>query len=117
MVNVLKAGFEFPAWQYTSIMIGFLLITIGFNTWGARALPTLETVSLFGHIGGFIVVMVPLLLMAPKNPASMVFTEVVNSGGWSNLGTSCLVAQVSVLYCTLGMSPHLFSICDTHLAN
>ena len=110
IINVAKSSFEFPAWQYTLIMLGFLVITIGFNTWGAKTLPALEVISLFGHIGGLIVVIVPLLVMAPKNSAQMVFTEVVNSGGWSNVGTSCLVAQVSVLYCNLGMcSPSALS--------
>lgn len=40
--------------------------------------------------------------MALKNTVYAVFTEVVNSGGWSNVGTACLVAQVTVLYCNLG---------------
>ena len=83
-------------------MLAFVVVTIGFNTWGAKSLPMLETVSLFGHLVGFIVTIIPLLVMAPKNSASAVFTEVVNNGGWSNIGTSCLVSQVTVLYCNLG---------------
>lgn len=46
--------------------------------------------------------MIPLLIMAPKNSAKQVFTEVVNNGGWSNTGTACLVSQVTVIYCNLG---------------
>jgi choline transport protein len=62
----------------------------------------IETVSLFGHLADFIVTIVPLWVMAPKNTATQVFTEVINNGGWSNTGTSCLFAQVSVMYCNLG---------------
>ena len=73
-------------------MLGFLLISIAFNTCGAKALPTMETVSLYGHLLGLLLVMVPLLIMAPKNSAQEVFTEVINTGGWSDPGTACLVA-------------------------
>ncbi len=102
MINVTNADFAFPNWQYTLIMLAFLVLTIFLNTWGATALPMLETVSLFGHIGGFIIVLVSLWVLAPKNTAHAVFVEVTNNGGWSNTGTSCLVAQVTVLYCNLG---------------
>jgi amino acid transporter len=102
IINVTNASFTFPAWQYTLIMLAFLAVTILFNTWGARTLPMMETISLFGHIAGFIITIIPLWVMAPKNSASAVFTEVVNNGGWSNVGTACLVAQVTVLYCNLG---------------
>ncbi|RDW84572.1 hypothetical protein BP6252_02162 [Coleophoma cylindrospora] len=102
IINVTNTDFLFPNWQYTLIMLAFLVVTIFFNTWGAKILPMLETVSLFGHILGFIVTLVPLWVMAPKNSATAVFTEVVNNGGWSNIGTSCLVSQVSVMYCNLG---------------
>jgi choline transport protein len=74
-------------------MLEFLLITIAFNTWGAKALPMMETMSLLGHLLGLLVVMLPLLIIARKNSAHQVFTEVVNNGGWSNTGTACLVAR------------------------
>ncbi|KAH6668007.1 amino acid transporter-like protein [Halenospora varia] len=104
IVQVANAEFSFPAWQYTLIMLAFLVITIGFNTWGAKILPMLETISLFGHLGGFLVTMIAILALAPKNSAKQVFTEVVNSSGWENIGASLLIAQVSVLYCNLGKS-------------
>jgi amino acid transporter len=102
MINVTNSSFAFPNWQYTLIMLAFLAVTIVFNTWGTKILPMLETISLFGHIGGFIVVVVALWVLAPRNSAQAVFTEVVNNGGWSNTATSCLVAQVTVLYSNLG---------------
>lgn len=83
-------------------MLAYLLVTIVFNTWGARLMPKIETYSLFGHVIGFIVTIVPLWVLAPKNSAASVFLEVVNNGGWSNIGTSCLISQVTVLYCNIG---------------
>ena len=102
LIDIRDPSFAFPNWQYTLIMLAVLVVTVLLNTWGAKVLPMLETVSLFGHIGGFVVTLIPLWVLAPKNSAHAVFAEVVNNGGWSNTGTSCLVAQVTVLYCNLG---------------
>jgi choline transport protein len=90
MIEVTEPDFAFPNWQYTLIMLAFLFITIFFNTWGAPYLPLIETISLYGHLGGFLVVMIPLLVLCPKNSASDVFTSVVNSGGWSSKGMSSI---------------------------
>jgi choline transport protein len=86
LIEVTSPDFGFPNWQYTLIMLGILFITIFFNTWGAPYLPLIETISLYGHLGGFLVVLIPLWVMCPKNSASDVFTSVVNSGGWSSKG-------------------------------
>ena len=102
LIDIRDPSFAFPKWQYTLIMLAVLLVTVLLNTWGAKVLPMLETVSLFGHIGGFVITLIPLWVLAPKNSAHAVFAEVVNNGGWSNTGTSCLVAQVTVLYCNIG---------------
>lgn len=83
-------------------MLAILVLTIFLNTWGAKVLPMLETISPFGHIGGFIITLVPQWVLAPNSSAHVVFAEVVNNGGWSNTGTSCLVAQVTALFCDLG---------------
>ena len=102
MIDVTDPSFTFPNWQYTLIMLAFTVLTIFLNTWGARILPIFEIVSLVGHVLGFIVVLVPLWAMTQRNSAHAVFAEVVNNGGWDNTGTSCLVAQITVLYCNLG---------------
>jgi hypothetical protein len=83
-------------------MLAFLVVTIFFNTWGSKALPMFEIVSLFGHLAGFLMLMIPLWVLCPKKSGHAVFLEVVNNGGWSNTGTACLISQVTVLYCNLG---------------
>ena len=107
-VGVEDATFAFPNWQYTLIMLAFLLITIAFNTWGAPTLPMIETISLFGHLIGFLVIIIPIWIMAPKNSASEIFTSFTNSSGWS-MGGACLITQISVLYCNLGRPPSSLS--------
>lgn len=41
-------------------------------------------------------------VMCPKNSGKDVFATFSDNGGWGNIGTACLVSQVSVLYCNLG---------------
>ncbi|KAL9096709.1 MAG: hypothetical protein Q9165_001197 [Trypethelium subeluteriae] len=102
IIEVNQPDYAFTNWQYTLIMLAFVLVTIFFNTWGAKTLPAIEIGSLFGHLIGFIVTIAPLWALCPKNSAHDVFLNVVNNGGWSNTGTACLVSQVTVLYCNLG---------------
>lgn len=103
MVNVYLPDLTLNNWQTTLIMIGWVLVFVVINTLGARLLPAIQIFSLVGHITGWIVTVVALWVMAtPKNSAHDVFTSVVNSGGWSNTGLSCLVGTVSILYSQLG---------------
>jgi choline transport protein len=102
MIIVERPEFAFLPWQYTLLMLGFLFVTIFLNTWGAKILPGLHTFSLFAHIGGFFITFIALWVMCPRNAPRDVFINVVNSGGWSNTGTSCLISQVTVIYCNIG---------------
>jgi choline transport protein len=101
MVEVYNFDFVFENWKYTLIGIAVMVITIFFNTWGAPVLPMIETISLVGHLLGFLVVIIPVWVMAPKNSASDVFLRFEDNGGWGNLGAACCVSTVSVLYCNL----------------
>ena len=101
IINVTRPDFGFTDWQYTLVAIAFIVLTIVFNTWGAKALPMLETVSLFGHIAGFFVVLIPLWVLCPKNSAHDVFVSFQSNGGYS-AGPAYLLSQVTILYCNLG---------------
>lgn len=100
--NIAFASYTFTPLQSTLFMLFFLLLTFVFNTYLASFLPTIETCSLFGHLAGFVLVVIPLLYFAPKNSAQEVFTEVINNGGWGSRGVSCMVSQVAVLFCCIG---------------
>ena len=92
-------------WQTPStlVMIFFLITTIYyFNTWGAKLLPGIEIVSVVFHMAGFVITIVPLWVLAPKNSASDVFGGIVNGGGWSNAGTSFFVGTITILFSNLG---------------
>ncbi|KAK3074931.1 hypothetical protein LTR53_002242 [Teratosphaeriaceae sp. CCFEE 6253] len=101
MINVLQPDQVMTTWQLTLVMFAIIAITIVFNTWGAKVLPMLETISLFGHVLGFFVVLIPLWVLCPKNSAHDVFVHFESSSGWS-LGPAYLVSQVTIIYCNLG---------------
>ncbi|KAL2350194.1 amino acid transporter-like protein [Cryomyces antarcticus] len=98
-----RPDFVLLNWQASLLMIPLGFLTVPFNTvW--RALPIFETKLVF-HFAGFFATIIPLWVLAPKNSATQVFTEITNSGGWSNTGLSLLVGQVSVFYCMAGEDP------------
>nr|OQO31753.1 hypothetical protein B0A51_00655 [Rachicladosporium sp. CCFEE 5018] len=102
MINVYAPDWTFTSWQITLIMWAFTLITIIFNTYAAGILPGLEIASLVGHIAGFVVTLVPILVLAPKNSAREVFVDFQNNSGYSSVSAAYLLSQVTVIYCNLG---------------
>ena len=102
LVEIYYPDWGFARWQSTLVMIFFLITTIYFNTWGAKLLPGIEVVSVLFHMAGFVITIVPLWVMAPKNSASDVFGGIVNGGGWSNAGTSFFVGTITILFSNLG---------------
>ncbi|KAK7045424.1 polyamine transporter tpo5 [Paramarasmius palmivorus] len=101
--EIIQPEFSFTSWQLTIIMLGFIIAFLGFNTIGSKALPALETLSLVGHVLGFIIVIIVCWVMCrPLNTASDVFTRFMESGGWGSIGTGCLLSQVTVIFCIIG---------------
>ncbi|KAI3556948.1 amino acid permease [Colletotrichum abscissum] len=89
-------------WQGMLFYWAVLLYSAALNIWGSKMLPHANMISGILHVVGFIVILVVLGVMAPKNTASFVFTEVVNSSGWENDGVSWLVGLISAVYPFLG---------------
>lgn len=102
LIEVYLPNYTFSNWQATLVMMAFVMITVLFNTFGTPLLPIVENISLVGHVCGWLITTVVLWVLCPKNSAHDVFAEVINSGGWSNTGLSCLVGSITVLYAQLG---------------
>lgn len=102
MVQVYNPDFYCTGWQITLLMWAFNLVTIVFNTWGSGFMPALEVGSLITHAVGWFVVIIPILVMTPKNSAEEVFVHWENNSGWSSMGTAFMLSQITILYCSLG---------------
>lgn len=97
-----NSNFSFSAWQASLLMIALGFLTVPFNTFWRRLLPTFESIILVLHFAGFFATIIPLWVIAPKKHASEVFGSIVNSGGWSNTGLAMLVGQVGSFYTLAG---------------
>jgi choline transport protein len=98
---------------YQGYLFVILMVTIGllFNTWGAKQLPLIEGIILVLHIFGFAAVLIVLWVLSPRNTASEVFTSFQNDGGWSTMGLSILVGQVTTIYGLIGSDGAAHSKC------
>jgi choline transport protein len=79
-------------------------------------MPVFQNVMLIVHVFGFFAVsydhvsalvhpslrlrqiIVMFWVLAPRNSASVVFTQFTDSGGWSSMGMALMVGQISAIY-------------------
>ncbi|CZT22710.1 related to amino acid transporters [Ramularia collo-cygni] len=89
-------------WKTTLILYAFILLAVGFNIFCAQHLPLAEGVLLFVHVFGFFVFLLTFWIMADHAPASQVFTQFNDGGGWGNIGLSCLIGLSTPVWCFIG---------------
>lgn len=80
--------------------------------WGSKALPYWQNAVFAVHIMGFFAYIVPIWVNAPTATNKEVWTDFQNFGGWSNLGLSTLVGQLTGISGFAGLDavsalPHL----------
>lgn len=74
-----------------------------FNIFAAKQLPLAEAIFAAFHVLAFFPVIVVLLVFAPKQSASAVFTQFTDNGaGWGSTALTVMVGQVSNMFCVLG---------------
>ena len=89
-------------WQTTLLIMAFLIAAVAFNVFLAKQLPLAEGIFLIVHIFGFFAFLIVLWTMSEHTPASQVFGDFQNYGGWPSTGLSCLVGITTPLWCFLG---------------
>ena len=94
-------------WQGTLFVFAMVLVLFVFNIWGAKALPLVQNALLGVHIIGWIVIITTLWALAPRQSASTVFTQFTNEGGWSTIGLSLMVGQISAIFGSTCKSKYL----------
>lgn len=83
-------------------MFAFTFLIVAFNIWGAHHLPLAEGIILFAHIFGFFAFLIIFWVMADHAPATQVFTEFHDGGGWGSNGLSTLIGLTSAIWCFIG---------------
>ncbi|KAH7021801.1 amino acid permease 2 [Macrophomina phaseolina] len=90
--------YEPTNWQGTLMVIAVAIIVWVFNVYGAHAMPLLQNLMLIVHVLGFLTIIIVLWVLSPRNTAEAVFTHFTNDGGWSTMGLSLMVGQISAIY-------------------
>ncbi|GBF64040.1 choline transport protein [Trichophyton mentagrophytes] len=80
-------------WQATLMLYAVLILSLSVNVSLVKWLPGVEGVILIIHVVGFFAIMIPLVHLAPISSAKFVFTEFINTSGYSSSGLSWLIGQ------------------------
>ncbi|KAG0289423.1 hypothetical protein BGZ98_003829 [Dissophora globulifera] len=81
----LANGWVYERWHVVLIYFLILIIHGLINTFLVRLIAIMNTISVWVHIGGVVIILVTLLVKAEhKASASFVFTSFVNNTGWSS---------------------------------
>lgn len=83
--------YDYQRWHGTLLFYAALAFALFVNTYLGRLLPQIESLMLVFHIMGFFGLLIPLIYLAPHQPASEVFSNFQNVGGWSTTGLSFFV--------------------------
>ena len=101
LIYVNNPSYSGTAWQGTLLVFAMVLFIYVCNIWGAKGLPMIQNLLLLVHIFGFLVVIIVLWVLAPHRTSKAVFSEFYNGGGWSTMGLSLMVGQISAIYGSL----------------
>jgi choline transport protein len=71
-------------WHGTLIAIAITICVAVFNIYTPTWLPMIETLTLFLHLAGFVGILVPLWVLAPKTPSREVWGGFVDAGWGSS---------------------------------
>ncbi|KAL8703800.1 MAG: hypothetical protein Q9201_003015 [Fulgogasparrea decipioides] len=110
LITLNNPSYEPQQWHGTLLVIAAVAIAMAVNVFLSKALPTAEYVLLLLHILGLFAIIIPLLVMAPKNSARVALLQVTNSGGWSTTGTSFMIGMLTATGSMMGMD------CAVHMS-
>ena len=102
LTTLLNPNYVYEPYHGTLLIMAVNVVAIVFNTFFARKLPLIEGLILVIHVFGFFAILIPLWVFSPRTPATTVFTEFQNNGGWSTTGLACLVGMTGPVYALIG---------------
>ena len=90
-------GYDYQRWHGTLLFYAVLALSLFVNTYLGRLLPQIESIVLFFHIIGFFGILIPLVYLAPHQPANEVFTTFSNLGNWNTTALSFFVGLITAM--------------------
>ncbi|KAJ6079211.1 hypothetical protein N7467_008964 [Penicillium canescens] len=102
LISVRDPTYEPQGWQGTLFVFAMVLVIYIFNVYGADVMPVLSNLLMILHVLSWAVILIVLWAMAPRQSAEAVFvTGWENMGGWSTMGLSVMIGQISAIYGSL----------------
>ena len=108
-------NYDYQRWHGTLLFYAVLAFALFINTYLGRLLPQIESMMLLFHVLGFFGILIPLVYLAPHQPANEVFTTFLNTGDWSSNGLSFFVGLITAMDSFPG--GHEIKHCKTLLIN
>ena len=96
-------SYDYQRWHGTLLFYAVLAFALFVNTYLGRLLPQIESMMLLFHVLGFFGILIPLVYLAPHQPANEVFTTFLNLGDWSTTGLSFFVGLITAMDSFPGM--------------
>lgn len=99
LISVRNPDYEPQSWQGTLLVFAMVLVIYIFNVYAADSMSLLSNLLMILHILFWAVILIVLWTMAPHQSAEAVFiTQWENLGGWSTMGLSVMIGQISAIY-------------------
>jgi len=102
LLTVNYPDYDPEPYQGTLLVFAMALVLYVINIWGAQIWPKIQNGLMVLHTLGFFVVIIVLWVCAPHQSAKAVFTGFSNEGGWSSMGLSLMVGQITAIFSLLG---------------
>ncbi|KAG7004718.1 hypothetical protein G7Y79_00024g056680 [Physcia stellaris] len=97
-------------WHGTLLVIAVVAFAIIFNTSLAKKLPLVEGIILLMHVAGVFAIVIPLLVLSPRNDARTALLHFDNGGNWPTMGVAFMVGLLTSLSSMLGFD------CSVHMS-
>ena len=103
LISLNDSSYSAKRWQGTLLIFASVIGIALFNVFAAKRLPLAESIFVTCHFLTFSPVIITLLVLADKQPASAVFTGFTDNGaGWPSISLAVMVGQVSTMFVVLG---------------
>lgn len=103
MVIVLDENYVVKAYQSFLLALAAIIIAYIGNVYGARFLPYWQNALFMVHIMVFFAYIIPIWVNAPVATQEQVWQEFDSLGGWSPMGLSVMVGQLTGLSNQVGV--------------
>ncbi|KAK3671823.1 hypothetical protein LTR78_008368 [Recurvomyces mirabilis] len=103
MILVNDENYAFPSWQGTLLAFAAMIIAYIGNVYGSKVLPYWQNAVFAIHIIAYFGYIVPVWVKAPTATHKQVWADFQNEGGWSSMGLTLLVGQLTGISAQVGI--------------